>query len=71
MLHRDDKLDDMLGQKVKIHFTDGDVIIGNLTYNERIGCYGLTNCIDDKRGFMRNDTHFRKSHIKKIARPLI
>ena len=65
MNHRNSKLDKLLGKRVKVSFTDGDVITGTLKFYEASGFYKLTNCLS-KRGFIVNDTLFRKSHVKEI-----
>ena len=65
-MHRDEKLDGLIGKRVTITFTDGDRLSGLLTFDERMSHYVLKNAIDEKKGFSRNDTAFRKSHVKSI-----
>ena len=64
MERRDEKLDRYIGKRVKIEFFDGDVLSGNLEFH--YGFYFLKNCMDEKKGWTRDDVHFRKSHVKKI-----
>ena len=64
--HRDKYLDTLEGKRVKVWFKDGDLITGNLTFNEGMGKYRLKNCFDNRKGFVRSDVVFRKSHIKRL-----
>lgn len=65
MTHRNSKFDKFIGKRVKVSFTDGDIITGLLDFDEERQFYKLTNCMN-KKGFMVNDTLFRKSHVKEI-----
>jgi len=71
MTHRDEKLDSLTGKRVKIIFKDGDILVGKLVYDSVGGLYGLQNCVDERRGFARCDTYFRKSHIQKTTKVMI
>ena len=64
--HRDKYFDLFIGKRVKIWFTDGDIIKGKFAFNENTERYALTSCINYKKGMMWQDFEFRKSHIKKI-----
>lgn len=64
MDRKDEKLDRYIDKRVKISFIDGDVLSGILNFHN--GFYFLRNCVDEKKGWMRQDTHFRKSHVKKV-----
>lgn len=68
MNHRSGKLDMMLGKRLKITFSDGDVIKGTLAWDEDKQSYKLKSCIDDKKGFMVKDKLFRKSNADIIER---
>lgn len=64
--HRSNKLDEYIGKRVKVVFTDGDIIVGILGYDKKSDQYALKNCIDIRKGWVRNDVMFRKSHIKSL-----
>ena len=66
-MHRDEKLDELVGKRVRILFTDGDNLSGLLTYDDATNLYMLKNVMDEKKGFARQDTAFRKSHVKRIS----
>ena len=68
MNHRSGKLDMLLGKRLKITFSDGDVINGTLAWDNEKQSYKLKNCIDDKKGFMVKDKLFRKSNADIIER---
>ena len=68
MNHRCGKLDMLLGRRLKITFTNGDVVRGNLIWDIEAQSYKLKNCLDEKRGFMVDDRLFRKSQAKIIER---
>lgn len=63
----DARLDSLLGKKVKIEFTDGDVRAGTLGWNERMESpsymhpqmYFITTCT----GMV---VEFRKKHVKSV-----
>ena len=64
--HRDAYFDLFIGKRVKIWFSDGNIIKGKFAFNENTEKYVLTSCINFKKGIMWHDLEFRKSHIKKI-----
>lgn len=64
--HRDGYYDLFIGKRVKIWFTDGDIIKGKFEFNENTEKYALTSCINYKKGMMWHNLEFRKSHIRKI-----
>lgn len=68
MNHRCRKLDMQLGKRLKITFTDGDVITGSLAWDNDMQSYKLKNCIDNKKGFAVRDKFFRKSNADIIER---
>lgn len=68
MNHRCGRLDMLLGKRLKIYFTDGDVCSGQLVWDDDDQTYKLKNCMDNKKGFMVKDRAFRKSHAMMIER---
>ena len=58
----------MLGKRLKITFSDGDVINGTLAWDNEKQSYKLKNCIDDKKGVMVKDKLFRKTNADIIER---
>ena len=65
MSHRDDIIDEYIGQRVTVTDFTGAVLRGLLTFDEKRDRYRLSNVID-KRGMPSGDYLLRKSHIKKI-----
>jgi len=68
MNHRCRKLDMLLGKRLKITFSNGDVIKGSLIWDTEEQSYKLKNAIDDKKGFAVKDKFFRKSNADIIER---
>lgn len=68
MNHRCRKLDMLLGKRLRITFSNGDIMKGNLVWDDTEQSYKLKNCMDDKKGFMVSDRIFRKSQAKTIER---
>lgn len=65
MNHRNSKWEKYIGKRVRVSFADGDIITGLLNFDDERQFYKLTNCMG-KKGFLVNDTLFRKSHVKEI-----
>lgn len=68
MNHRCRKLDMLLGKRLKITFSNGDVVKGSLIWDTEEQSYKLKNAIDDKKGFTVKDRLFRKSQADIIER---
>ena len=64
--HRDSYYDLFIGKRVKVWFTDGDILTGKLVFHENTDRYALTSCMNFKKGMIWHDVEFRKSHIRKI-----
>ena len=63
----DEKLDSLLGKQVRIEFTDGDVRVGTLRWNERMQ---TPTMLQPQHYFLvpysGNIVTFRKKHVKKV-----
>ena len=57
--HEDEKLNGLIGKRVRITFWDGDVDEGILERSEYSKRYAL-------RRELKGDIHFYKSHVKKV-----
>ena len=68
MNHRCRKLDMLLGKRLRITFSNGDIMKGNLAWDNDEQTYKLKNAIDEKKGFMVKDRNFRKSQAQIIER---
>ena len=49
MNHRCRKLDMLLGKRLRITFSNGDIMKGNLVWDDTEQSYKLKNCMDDKK----------------------
>ena len=58
----------LLGKRLRITFSNGDIMKGNLVWDNIEQSYKLKNYMDDKKGFMVSDRIFRKSQAKTIER---
>ena len=68
MNHRCRKLDMLLGKRLKITFSNGEIMKGNLVWDNTEQSYKLKNCMDDKNGFLVAERLFRKSQAKIVER---
>ena len=57
--HEDERLNGLIGKRVRITFWNGDVDEGILARSEYSQRYAL-------RRLLKGDVHFRKSHVKKV-----
>ena len=68
MNHRCRKLDMLLGKRLQITFSNGDIMKGNLAWDNTEQSYKLKNCMDEKKGFLVADSLFRKSQATIVER---
>ena len=66
--HKDALLESLIDKRVTINFKDGTTYTGLLKFDEGFGMYRLINVVNEKTGFPKQDTLFRKSHYKDVVR---